>query len=79
MEKEHFQSGQIIDFKVLKRLLRFVKPYKGRFTLLLFLTISLGALAPVRPYLIQLTLDNYVAAGDYAGLVNMIIILVVLL
>ena len=79
MEKEQFQSGQIIDFKVLKRLLRFVKPYKGRFTLLLFLTISLGALAPVRPYLIQLTLDNYVAAGDYAGLVNMIIILVVLL
>lgn len=79
MEKEQFQSGQIIDFKVLKRLLRFVKPYKGRFTLLLFLTISLGALAPVRPYLIQLALDDYVAAGDYVGLVNMIVILVVLL
>ena len=79
MEKEQFQSGQIIDFNVLKRLLRFVKPYKGRFTLLIFLTVSLGALAPVRPFLIQLTLDDYVAAGDYAGLVNMIIILVVLL
>ena len=79
MEKEQFQSGQIIDFKVLKRLLKFVKPYKGHFTLLILLTVSLGALAPVRPYLIQLTLDDYVAVGNYPGLVNMIIILVVLL
>ncbi|MEM9857571.1 MAG: ABC transporter ATP-binding protein [Bacteroidota bacterium] len=79
MEQEKVNSGNIVDFKVLKRLLKFVKPYQGRFYLLIFLTVTLGVLAPLRPFLIQLTIDNEVAAGDYHGLINMIILLVGLL
>lgn len=79
MQKENITSGNIIDFHVLKRLMRFVKPYKGRFYFLILLTILLGVLAPIRPYLIQKTIDNDVAYGDYEGMVNMIIILVILL
>lgn len=75
MEKETI-SGNIIDFKVLKRVFRFVKPYIGRFYLLVFLTFALAILAPVQPYLIQLTVDNNIATGDYQGLINMILILV---
>ncbi|MGK7391254.1 MAG: ABC transporter ATP-binding protein [Candidatus Cyclobacteriaceae bacterium M2_1C_046] len=59
--------------------MRFVKPYKGRFYFLILLTILLGVLAPIRPLLIQLTIDNEVAVGDYQGMVNMIMLLVVLL
>ena len=79
MKKEAVNSGDIVDLSVLKRLLRFVQPYKGRFIFLIFLTVALGILAPIRPLLIQLTLDNYVAFGDYAGLINMILIMVGLL
>ncbi|MEM7108140.1 MAG: ABC transporter ATP-binding protein [Bacteroidota bacterium] len=79
MEQEQVNSGNIVDFKVLKRLLRFAKPYQGRFYTLIFLTVTLGVLAPLRPFLIQLTIDNEVAAGNYEGLLTMIAILVGLL
>ena len=65
MEKEKVSSGNIIDWSVLSRLMRFVMPYKGRFLTVIVLTIVLGVLAPTRPILIQYTLDNDVAVGDY--------------
>ena len=79
MEQEKVNSGNIVDFKVLRRLLKFAKPYQGRFYLLIFLTVALGIAAPLRPLLIQLTLDNEVALGDYQGMVEMIVILIGLL
>lgn len=79
MEKEKVSSGNIIDWSVLSRLMRFVLPYKGRFTAVIFLTILLGLLAPTRPILIQYTLDNDVAVGDYNGMVWMMVILLGLL
>lgn len=79
MEKEKETSGNIVDLQVLKRLMKFIEPYKGRFYFLILLTIALGVLAPVRPWVIQLTLDNEVANGDYQGLVNMMMLLVGLL
>jgi len=75
VEKETV-SGNIIDFQVLKQIFRFVRPYIGRFYLLVFLTFALAVLAPVQPYLIQLTVDNNIATGDYQGLIDMILILV---
>src|SRR5688572_1966661 len=59
--------------------MRFVIPYKGRFITVIFLTIILGVLAPTRPFLIQYTLDNDVAAGDYQGMVEMMVLLLGLL
>ena len=79
MEKEKTNSGQIIDLQVLRRLLAFVTPYKGRFYFLILLTLALAVLAPTRPYLIQYTLDNDVALGNYQGLYKMILLLVILL
>ncbi len=55
--------------------MKFVKPYNKRFYFLIFLTVALGVLAPVRPLLIQQTLDNYVAVNDYDGMVMMMLIL----
>lgn len=76
MDKEQVSSGNIIDFKVLKRIMKFVKPYKGRFYFLIFLTLAIGILTPIRPLLIQWTLDNQVSSGDYNGMVMMMLILV---
>lgn len=79
MEREQIKSGNIIDWSVLKRLMRFVMPYRGAFYSLILLTILLGVLTPARPFLIQYTIDNDVAYGDYAGMVNIMMLLLVLL
>lgn len=79
MEKEKVSSGNIIDWSVLRRLMRFVAPYRGRFITVVILTVVLGALAPTRPILIQYTLDEHVAFGDYSAMVVVMVWLLVLL
>ena len=79
MEKEKISSGNIIDFNVLKRLVKFLQPYKGRFYVLVFLTVFLGVLTPLRPILIQWTLDKHVAFGDYQSMVYVMGLLIFLL
>jgi ATP-binding cassette subfamily B protein len=72
-------TGKIVDWQIIKRLIQFVMPYKWQFLFLIFLTTLSAALVPLRPYLIQYTIDNNVANNDYPGLVDMILILVGLL
>lgn len=78
MEKEKV-SGKIVDLNVLGRLFVFAKPYIKQFYFVIFLTIALALLTPIRPFLIQKMIDENVAVGDYQGLVNMTIILILLL
>lgn len=75
-EKEKVKTGNLVDFQVLKRLFQFAKPYIKQFYLLVFLTILLAILTPIRPYIVQRAIDNYVPAGDYDGLVFMTIVLI---
>ncbi len=79
MEKEKVSSGNIIDFKVLKRIMQFVTPYKGRFYFVIVLTFLLGILTPIRPLLIQYTLDTHVQYGNYWAMVNIMLIILGLL
>jgi ATP-binding cassette subfamily B multidrug efflux pump len=79
MEKEQVSSGNIIDFKVIGRIMKFVAPYKGRFYTVIFLTFAIGILSPLRPMLIQRTIDHHVSAGDYTGMMWMMVILLGLL
>ncbi|WP_297335938.1 ABC transporter ATP-binding protein [Algoriphagus sp.] len=76
LEKEKESSGEIVDTRVLRELYRYVQPYKGKFYLLIFLTVALALLAPTRPYFIQVAIDDYVTIGDSQGLIRMIYILV---
>ncbi len=55
------ESKKSFDFQALKRVLRFASPYKKKFFLSIFLAIVLAAFTPVRPYLIQLTVDKYIS------------------
>ena len=65
--------------KVLRQLYTYVKPYQKQFYFLVFLTLALAILAPARPYLIQIAIDEHVAFGDAAGLLKIIYVLVVLM
>ncbi|MFT6865928.1 MAG: ATP-binding cassette subfamily B multidrug efflux pump [Cyclobacteriaceae bacterium] len=78
MEKEKV-SGSIVDLKVLGRLFAFAKPYMGKFYFVVLLTVALAILTPIKPFLIQKTIDEDVAVGNYQGLVNMTILLIVIL
>lgn len=46
--------------QLLKRVLTFARPYKGRFYLSIGMGILLAAFTPIRPFLIQLTVDDYI-------------------
>lgn len=62
--------------KVLRQLYTYVKPYQKQFYFLVFLTLALAILAPARPFLIQIAIDEHVAVGDAAGLIRISYILV---
>lgn len=78
MQKEQI-SGKIIDLKILGRLYAYIRPYSVQFYWLVFLTIAIGILTPIRPMLVSWAIDDYVAAGNYRGLLNITVWLIILL
>lgn len=69
------QSGNVFDLKILKRIFKYVKPYKSQFYTIVFLTLLLGALAPTIPFLVNLTIDKFISKGDGSGLFKMLVIM----
>lgn len=53
---------RVFDFSLLRRVFSFAAPYKGSFYLSMVLTVVLAVLSPLRPYLIQVTVDKYIAS-----------------
>ena len=54
------KTGKAIDFKLLKRVMTFTKPYKKVLYLSMFFSIVLSFLSPIRPFLINYAVDNYI-------------------
>jgi len=72
-------TGDAFNSGLLKRIFQYVRPYRNIFAWAIVLTILLALIAPVRPFLIQYTLDHHIMKGNYSGLLNMTIIMLVLL
>lgn len=72
-------SGNALDINLLGRVFRYVGPYRMIFIWSILLTVLLAILAPLRPWLIQYTLDNYILFNDHAGLINLSLLMVGLL
>ncbi|MDX2195808.1 MAG: ABC transporter ATP-binding protein [Cytophagales bacterium] len=68
-DKEH--SGKILDLQILKKIFVFVKPYKSIFYLIIAITVISGILTPIRPKLIQHSIDYHILIPDFQGLINM--------
>ncbi|SJZ34631.1 ABC transporter ATP-binding protein [Sediminibacterium ginsengisoli] len=49
---------KVFDFSLLGRIFRFVRPYRSFFYISLLLAVVMALFAPVRPYLIQLTVHK---------------------
>lgn len=70
---------KVFNFSLLRRIFSFAAPYKRSFYLSMFLTVVLAVLSPARPYLIQLTVDKYIANQWVRMLIIVTLVQVVLL
>jgi ATP-binding cassette, subfamily B, multidrug efflux pump len=59
-----------LKISVLKRVFAFAKPYKKKFYLSIFLSIFLAVIAPLRPLLIQLTINHGINDKSFGNLIN---------
>ena len=73
------KTGNIFDWQVLSRLMKYVRPYRRIFYFLIFLTVATAALGTLRPFLIQQMVDRSIEQGDLTGVNSMFALLLVLL
>src|SRR5262245_5810975 len=64
----------IFDTALLKRVFRLAAPYRNKVILSLILAILLAVLSPVRPYLIQITVNYYIKNGMLDWVIRITII-----
>ena len=62
------KEGRAFDRRVVRRMLAYLRPYRGKMTLALLLVVITSLLALSIPYLIGVAIDNYIAVGDLPGL-----------
>ena len=60
--------------QLLKRLFAYALPYRRTLIFSVVMTVVLAAITPLRPYLIQLSVDKYITAGWLEGLIRISVI-----
>jgi len=78
-EKQKSNTGNVIDFILLKRVMKFAKPYKVYFFVAAISAILLSVLGPLRPLLINYAIDNYIVIPNREGLIRITTILISIL
>ena len=63
------------DGQLLKRLFRWLAPYKVWLAIALVLTLGVAFLGPLRPKLVQIAIDDHITLGDSAGLMRIILLI----
>src|ERR1700689_5397313 len=64
---EEKKRKKIFDFSLLRRVFQYAAPYKGRLYWSVFLAILLAIVSPLRPWLIQLTINDFIRKGSGPG------------
>lgn len=60
---EQVPAKRVFDFSLLKRVFSYAAPYRNKMIISVVLAIALAVITPVRPWLIQLTVDKYIRGG----------------
>ncbi len=60
---------KIIDYGLLRRIFTYARPYRKRFYISVALAIILALMSPVRPLLINYTINDVIQSGDARGVV----------
>lgn len=64
-----------IDYRLIKRLLTFLKPYRNYIIIAIILTLLVSLLGPLRPYFTKIAIDNYIVNLDKLGLYKIILVI----
>ena len=70
MTEQAKAKRKIFDFSLLRRVFHFAAPYKNKFYASLVLAIVLAVIAPVRPLLIQLTINDGIKGNMSSHFIN---------
>ena len=73
------EKKNVFDVSLFKRLLQYIKPYKGVFIISLVCVVGLAGFGALRPYVLQQAIDEHVALKQYDGFLFLIIAMLVLL
>ena len=73
------ESNSILDVSLFKRLLSFAKPYRITFILVLISAVLLSGFSTLSPYLLKITIDDYITLKDYDGMLILIALMVLTL
>ena len=73
------RKRNIFDFSLLRKVFRFAGPYKKKFYLSIFLSVALAILSPLRPYLIQYSINNFIRERNAYWLILITIIQIAML
>ena len=65
-------SNSILDVSLFKRLLAFANPYRITFILVLVSAVLLSGFSTLSPYLLKITIDDYITLRDYDGMLLLI-------
>ena len=74
MNQSKAKKKKLFNFSLLNRVVSYAKPYSGRFNSSIVLAIILAVLSPVRPWLINLTVNKYIQ-NNIAGMIVTITLL----
>ena len=61
-------TGSILDVSLFKRLMKYVRPYRFTFVFVLTAAILLSVFSTLNPYLLKITVDDYITLKDYDGM-----------
>ena len=61
-------SGKIFDFRLFSKLMIFIKPFKRTYYFVLVTAILLSIFSTLTPYLLKVTVDDYIRLKNYEGM-----------
>lgn len=63
-------SGRPFDFRIVSRLLAYLRPYRRRMAIAIVMMLAAAVLSLVAPFLIKEAIDRFISQGDVPGLVR---------
>ena len=63
-------KGKIFDFNLFEKLMNFVTPYKSSYYLVMLFAFCLSFFSILTPYLLKITVDDYITKKDYEGMIT---------
>ena len=72
-------KSSYFDLILFKKVMVYAKPYIKTYYVVLISAILLSVFSTLNPYLLKITVDDYITPGNYSGLMTFIFVMLVVL